>query len=64
MGRDISEITLSTHLIASGTPSEIAANAKAFVDAGAQHLVLYFFDLADRSQLSATTSAVAKAVGR
>ena len=62
--RDISEITLSTHLIASGTPAEIAANAKAFVEAGAQHLVLYFFDLSDRGQLSATTAAVAGAVGR
>ena len=62
VGRDFSEITCSTHIMASADPKETAASAAAFVKSGAQHLCLYFFDLSDQSLLAKTTDAVANAI--
>lgn len=64
VGRDPSEITCSTHVIAGGEPNQTADQAAAFVAAGARHLCLYFFDLANREMLGRTTEAVAGALGQ
>jgi F420-dependent oxidoreductase-like protein len=63
VGRDFSEITCSTHVIAGAEPKETAENAAAFVEAGAAHLCLYFFDLSNRDSLGKTVEAVSGILG-
>jgi len=63
VGRDFSEITCSTHLIPSAEPNETADNAAAFVEAGAGHLCLYFFDLSNRDVLGKTVEAISGSLG-
>jgi F420-dependent oxidoreductase-like protein len=63
VGRDFSEITKSTHVIAGGEPNETADNAAAFVEAGAEHLCLYFFDLTQKDLLGQTVEAVTGVLG-
>ena len=64
VGRDFSEITLSTHVIAGGEPNATADAAAAFVESGARHLCLYFFDLTDRDVLGSTVEAVAETISK
>ncbi|MBJ20715.1 MAG: LLM class F420-dependent oxidoreductase [bacterium] len=63
VGRDPREIVCSTHVIAGAEFNETADNAAAFVEAGASHLCLYFFDLSDRAVLGKTVEAVSAVLG-
>lgn len=64
VGRDFSQITCSTHVIVSADAHATADNAAAFVEAGARHLCLYFFDLSNRDALGKTVEAVSAALAR
>ena len=62
LGRDPSEITLSVHLPVDADPEQTAATARAYAEAGAQHLCLYFGDCSDPGLLGRSVEAVQKAV--
>ena len=62
VGRDPSEITLSVHLPVDADPEQTAATARAYAEAGAQHLCLYFGDCSDPGLLGRSVEAVQKAV--
>ena len=62
IGRDASEITVSTHVSAGADPEKTAASAHAYAEAGAQHLCLYFGDCSDPGLIGRTVEAVQKAV--
>ncbi|MBM4266264.1 MAG: TIGR03560 family F420-dependent LLM class oxidoreductase [Deltaproteobacteria bacterium] len=62
IGRDPSEITLSTHVFAGDDPAKTAADSVGFAEAGAQHLVLYFLSPAAPGLLGRTVEAVTAAL--
>jgi F420-dependent oxidoreductase-like protein len=61
VGRDPAEITTSCHLFVSDSPQETAERAAAYVEAGAEHVVLYFTDNSNVAALRATVKAVSAA---
>jgi len=63
IGRDPAEISLSMQHTCGPDPDENAAQVAEFVDAGANHIVLYFDDNSDTSRLGANVDAVVKRVG-
>jgi alkanesulfonate monooxygenase SsuD/methylene tetrahydromethanopterin reductase-like flavin-dependent oxidoreductase (luciferase family) len=63
VGRDPSEITLSMQQTCGADPIESAARIAAFVDAGVQHVCLYFDDNSDAKLLGRTVDAVIARVG-
>jgi F420-dependent oxidoreductase-like protein len=63
LGRDPAEISLSMQHTCGPDPEENAAQVAEFVDAGANHIVLYFDDNSDTSRLGANVDAVVKRIG-
>jgi F420-dependent oxidoreductase-like protein len=63
VGRDPAEITVSTHVHASADVAQTADAAAALHAAGAQHLVVYFFDNTDPGLLGTTAQAILDAIG-
>ncbi len=63
VGRDPSEITLSIQHTCGADPAESAVQVEDFVDAGAQHVILYFEDNSDTKRLGRTVDAVIARVG-
>jgi alkanesulfonate monooxygenase SsuD/methylene tetrahydromethanopterin reductase-like flavin-dependent oxidoreductase (luciferase family) len=61
VGRDPREITVSAHLFVSHDPHDAADRGAAYVEAGAQHLCLYFQSNADPDAIGRTAEAVAAA---
>ena len=61
LGRDVAEIAVSVH-VGAATPAETAARAKAFVAAGATHLILYLDAPFRQGVLGPITDAVAEAL--
>ncbi len=62
LGRDPSEIALSTHVLAGSDPEATAAAGAAFAAAGATHLCLYFFDNRKPDLLGRSAEAVRRAL--
>ena len=63
LGRDPSEISLSMQHTCGPDPAENAAQVEEFVDAGANHICLYFDDNSDTTRLGANVDAVVKRIG-
>ena len=63
VGRDPAEIMLSCHLFVSDDPNETADRGAQYVEAGAEHVCMYFMDNTDPRRLGKTAEAVAKATG-
>ena len=63
VGRDPAEITTSCHLFPGKSPTETADQAGVMVEAGVQHLCVYFMDCSDPSIMGPTAEAITAAVG-
>lgn len=63
LGRDPTEISLSMQHTCGPDPEENAAQVSEFVDAGANHICLYFDDNSDTRRLGANVDAVVKRIG-
>jgi F420-dependent oxidoreductase-like protein len=64
VGRDPSEIMLSSHVFADQGPEAAAMMSEGLVEAGCEHLCLYFVDCSDPDKLEPVVDAVVGAVGR
>ena len=63
VGRDPAEITLSVQHTCGADLNQSAAHIAAFVDAGAEHVILYFEDNSDPKRLGQAVDAVLARVG-
>ena len=63
VGRDPAEITLSVQHHCGADLAESAAHIAGFVDAGAQHVILYFEDNSDPKRLGQAVDTVVSRVG-
>jgi F420-dependent oxidoreductase-like protein len=63
VGRDPSEISLSMQHTCGSDPDENAAQVAEFVDAGAQHIILYFDDNSEPKRLRRNVDAVVARLG-
>jgi alkanesulfonate monooxygenase SsuD/methylene tetrahydromethanopterin reductase-like flavin-dependent oxidoreductase (luciferase family) len=63
VGRDPNEITLSLQHTCGPDPVESAAQIEPFVDAGADHVILYFDDNSDPKRLGQHVDAVISRIG-
>jgi hypothetical protein len=64
VGRNPADITLSSHVFASQGIDMAVMMAESLVEAGCQHLCLYFTDCSNPDALASTVEAVVKAVGK
>ena len=63
VGRDPAEITLSVQHTCGADLNQSAAHIAGFVDAGAEHVILYFEDNSDPKRLGQAVDAVLARVG-